>query len=61
MATPELKRSPQGKLLVATCSWNLHGRRCWDEADVLQGTPSVVKDLIKTPWPSRNAPRKSNH
>lgn len=38
MATPELKRSPQGKLLVATCSWNLHGRRCWDEADVLQGT-----------------------
>eukprot|EP00434_Breviolum_minutum_P011717 symbB.v1.2.010337.t1/scaffold671.1/size323421/18 len=37
MATPELKRSPQGKLLVATCSWNLHGRRCWDEADVLQG------------------------
>eukprot|EP00435_Cladocopium_sp_Y103_P022797 s311_g5.t1 len=36
MACPEPRRSPQGKLLLATATWNLHGQMCWDTAATLK-------------------------
>ncbi|CAJ1389087.1 unnamed protein product [Effrenium voratum] len=32
----ELRRSPQGKLLLAVTSWNLHGRTPWESSQTLQ-------------------------
>ena len=34
---PELRRSPVGKLLVAVCTWNLHGRPC------LEALPALIE------------------
>lgn len=40
LACPEARRSPQGKLLLATASWNLHGQMCWNN-------PATLKRLIQ--------------
>jgi hypothetical protein len=36
LACPEARRSPQGKLLLATASWNLHGQMCWNDPATLK-------------------------
>eukprot|EP00913_Durusdinium_trenchii_P031547 g29539.t1 len=36
----EIRRCPQGKLLVAVASWNLHGHPCWE-------CPATLKGLIQ--------------
>lgn len=36
LSCPEVRRSPQGKLLLATASWNLHGQMCWNDDEALK-------------------------